>query len=63
MTFGPGEIYVEFNADEAPKEDNERFQLKIESYEESQMSQFMELERLPAYLISRPKNKNEEEEE
>merc|ERR1711963_388539 len=41
FTMTSSDIYIEFNADEAPKEKTEIFQLFIEAYDES--SQFIEL--------------------
>ena len=40
FTMTGSDIYVEFNADEAPKEKNEVFQLAIEAYDQS--SEFIE---------------------
>ena len=41
FTMTSSDIYIEFNADEAPKEKTEIFQIFIEAYDES--SQFIEL--------------------
>ena len=52
ITMESSEIYVEFNADEAPKEEDEQVHLSIEAFEETQMSQFVKLKRLPMFSRS-----------